>query len=64
VDYIDQSVAIGRDLVAIYLILDAAASGDPIFAAIERIVAPSMNRSWSSGTTTHGVWRPLQSGEK
>jgi len=40
VGHVDQLVAIARDLAGIVLILDAAATGDPTYAAIERIVAP------------------------
>jgi hypothetical protein len=39
-DHVDQLVMIARDLAGIVLILDAAATGDPTLAAVERILSP------------------------
>ena len=40
VDHVDQLVLVARDLAGFLLILDAAATGDPTLAAVERILTP------------------------
>jgi hypothetical protein len=40
VEHVDQLVLVARELAGFALILDAAASGDPTLAAVERILDP------------------------
>jgi hypothetical protein len=40
VEHVDQLVAVARDLAGFVLILDAAALGEPVLAAVARILEP------------------------
>jgi hypothetical protein len=57
VDHVDQLVAIARDLAGIVLILDAAATGDPILAAVSRFLTPVNEQLQEFKIWLHHVWR-------
>ena len=57
VDYVDQMVAIARDLSGFMLILDAGAPGDPTLAAVERILRPINDQLQEFTNWFHHAWR-------
>jgi hypothetical protein len=56
-DHVDQLVIIARDLAGIVLILDAAATGDPTFGFIGRIVGPINDPLQEFKNWFHHIWR-------
>jgi hypothetical protein len=56
IHHVDQLVAIARDLAGFLLILDAAATGDPTLAAVERILNPINEQLQEFKTWFHHVW--------
>jgi hypothetical protein len=60
-DRIDQLIMISRDLAGIILILDAAATGDPTFAAIERFLTPIDEQLQEFKKWFHHAWRSASS---
>jgi hypothetical protein len=57
VDHVDLLVAIARDLAGFLLILDAAATGDPTLAAVERILQPINEQLQEFESWFHNAWR-------
>jgi hypothetical protein len=57
VDRVDQMVAIARDLAGVVLILDAASTADPTFAAVERILSPINEQLQEFKLWFHHAWR-------
>jgi hypothetical protein len=57
VDNVDQLVMIARDLAGIVLILDAAATGDPTFAAVSRFLTPINEQLQEFKNWFHHAWR-------
>ncbi len=55
-EHIDQLVAIARDLAGIALILDAAATGEPILAAVERFISPVNEQLQEFKNWFHNAW--------
>jgi hypothetical protein len=55
-DRIDQLITIARDLAGIVLILDAAGSSDPAFAAIERFLTPINEQVQEFKKWFHHAW--------
>jgi len=56
-DRIDQLIMIARDLAGIELILDAAATSDPTFAAVERFLTPINEQLQEFKNWFHHAWR-------
>jgi hypothetical protein len=56
VDHVDQLVGVARDLAGLVLILDAAATGDPTLAALERILNPINERLQEFKNWFHNAW--------
>ena len=56
-DHVDQLVMIARDLAGIVLILDAAATGDPTFGVVGRIVGPINDQLQEFKNWFHHAWR-------
>ena len=56
IDHVDQLVAIARDLGGFVLILDAAATGDPTLAAVERILNPINEQLQEFKRWFHDAW--------
>jgi hypothetical protein len=56
VDHVDQLVGIARDMAGLMLILDAAATGDPTIAAIERILRPINDHLQAFKGWFHDAW--------
>jgi hypothetical protein len=56
VDRVDQLVGISRDLAGFVLILDAAATGDPTLAAVERILGPINESLQDFKSWFHDAW--------
>jgi hypothetical protein len=56
IDHVDQLVAIARDLGGFVLILDAAATGDPTLAAVERILNPINEQVQEFKNWFHNAW--------
>ena len=56
VDHVDLLVAIARDLAGFLLILDAAATGDPTLAAVERILRPINEQLQDFKAWFHNAW--------
>jgi hypothetical protein len=56
VAHVDQLVAIARDLAGFMLILDAAATGDPTLAAVERILNPINDQLQEFKAWFHDAW--------
>ena len=56
-DRIDQLIMIARDLAGIVLILDAAATSDPTFAAVERFLTPINEQLQEFKKWLHHAWR-------
>ena len=57
VDHVDQLVLVARDLDGFLLILDAAATGDPTLAAVERILDPINEHLQEFKSWFHAAWR-------
>ncbi len=57
VEHVDQLVAIASDLAGFLLILDAAATGDPTLAAVERILNPINEQLQEFKAWFHNAWR-------
>jgi hypothetical protein len=57
VEHVDQLVAIASDLAGFLLILDAAATGDPTLAAVERILNPINEQLQEFKSWFHNAWR-------
>jgi hypothetical protein len=57
VDHVDQLVMIARDLAGIVLIMDAAATGDPTFAAVTRFLTPVNEQLQEFKNWFHHAWR-------
>jgi hypothetical protein len=56
IDHVDQLVGIARDLAGFALILDAAATGDPTLAAVERILSPINEQLQKFTKWFHNAW--------
>ena len=56
VEHVDQLVAIAGDLAGFLLILDAAATGDPTLAAVERILRPINGQLQDFKAWFHNAW--------
>ena len=56
VEHVDQLVAIASDLAGFLLILDAAATGDPTLAAVERILRPINGQLQEFKAWFHNAW--------
>jgi hypothetical protein len=56
IDHLDQLVAIAKDLGGFVLILDAAATGDPTLAAVERILSPINQQLQEFKNWFHNAW--------
>ena len=56
VDHVDQLVLVARDLDGFLLILDAAATGDPTLAAVERILTPINEQLQEFKNWFHNAW--------
>jgi hypothetical protein len=56
VEHVDQMVAIAGDLSGFLLILDAAATGDPTLAAVERILRPINGQLQDFKAWFHNAW--------
>ena len=56
VEHVDQLVAIAGDLGGFLLILDAAATGDPTLAAVERILRPINGQLQEFKAWFHNAW--------
>ena len=56
VEHVDQLVAIAGDLAGFLLILDAAATGDPTLAAVERILSPINGQLQEFKAWFHSAW--------
>ena len=56
VDHVDQLVLIARDLAGVMLILDAAATGDPTFAAVARFLTPINDQLQEFKNWFHHAW--------
>jgi len=56
VEHVDQLVAVARDLAGFVLILDAAATGDPTLAAVERILTPINEQFQEFKNWFHNAW--------
>jgi hypothetical protein len=56
-DRIDQLIMIARDLAGIVLLLDAAATSDPTFAAVERFLTPINEQLQEFKNWFHHAWR-------
>ena len=56
VGHVDQLVSIARDLAGFVLILDAAATGDPTLAAVERILSPINKQLEEFKNWFHHAW--------
>ena len=56
IDHVEQLVAIARDLAGFVLILDAAATGDPTLAAVERILNPINEQLQEFKNWFHNAW--------
>ena len=56
VDHVDQLVLVARDLDGFLLILDAAATGDPTLAAVERILTPINAQLQEFKNWFHNAW--------
>ena len=57
VDHVDQLVLVARDLDGFLLILDAAATGDPTLAAVERILTPINEQLQEFKNWFHNAWQ-------
>jgi hypothetical protein len=55
--HIDQLIMIARDLAGIVLILDAAGTSDPAFAAVERFLTPINEQFQEFKNWFHHAWR-------
>jgi hypothetical protein len=55
-NHVDQLVMIARDLAGIILILDAAATGDPTFAAVARFLTPVNEQLQEFKNWFHNAW--------
>jgi hypothetical protein len=55
-DHVDHLVMIARDLAGIVLILDAAATGDPTLASVERILSPINEQLQEFKNWFHNAW--------
>ena len=55
-DHVDQLVLVARDLAGCVLILDAAATGDPTLAAVERILNPINGQLQEFKNWFHNAW--------
>jgi hypothetical protein len=62
VDHVDQLVLVARDLDGFLLILDAAATGDPTLAAVERILAPINEQLQKFKNWFHNAWHLATAG--
>jgi hypothetical protein len=62
VEHVDQMVAIAGDLAGFLLILDAAATGDPTLAAVERILQPINEQLQEFKAWFHNAWRAAIAG--
>ena len=56
VDHVDQLVLVARDLDGFLLILDAASTGDPTLAAVERILTPINEQLQEFKNWFHNAW--------
>ena len=61
-EHVDQLVAIADDLAGFLLILDAAATGDPSLAAVERILNPINEQLQEFKAWFHNAWRAAIAG--
>jgi hypothetical protein len=64
VDRVDQLVAVARDLAGLVLILDAASTGDPTLAAVERILTPINEHLQEFKLWFHHAWHLATVGDK
>ena len=64
VEHVDRLVAIARDLAGFLLILDAAATGDPTLAAVERILHPINEQLQEFKAWFHNAWRVAIAGPR
>ena len=62
VDHVDQLVLVARDLDGFLLILDAAATGDPTLAAVERILTPINEQLQEFKNWFHAAWHLANAG--
>jgi len=62
VDHLDQLVLVARDLAGFVLILDAAATGDPTFAAVEAILTPINQQLQEFKNWFHNAWHLATTG--
>ena len=62
VDHVDQLVLVARDLDGFLLILDAAATGDPTLAAVERILTPINEQLQEFKNWFHNAWHVAKAG--
>ena len=60
--HVDQLVAIANDLAGFLLILDAAATGDPTLAAVERILHPINVQLQEFKAWFHNAWHLAMEG--
>jgi hypothetical protein len=60
VDRVDQMVLVARDLADFMMILDAAATGDPTIAAVERILRPINDRLQEFKGWFHDAWHSVR----
>ena len=56
VEHVDQLLVIASDLAGFLLILDAAATGDPTLAAVERILNPINGQLQEFKAWFHNAW--------
>src|SRR5262245_61526497 len=56
VEHVDQLVLIARDLAGFVLLLDAAATGDPTIAAVERVLSEINDRLQEFKGWFHNAW--------
>ncbi len=61
-DHVDRLIAVARDLAGFVLILDAAATGDPTLAAVERILTPINEQLQEFKNWFHNAWHLATSG--
>ena len=62
VDHVDQLVLVARDLDGFLLILNAAATGDPTLAAVERILTPINEQLQEFKNWFHNAWHVATAG--
>ena len=62
VEHVDQLVAIADDLAGFLLIPDAAATGDPTLAAVERILRPINGQLQDFKAWFHNAWHLAMAG--